>query len=102
MSRTFPKCWLAHAGERARDLVERVRTIDRDAQTACCDCVPQVGSHLLIDLTHFLDRARPERHADVADALERVQGVPPRFVRHRIESYAATAAPPEHNGPEER
>ena len=44
-----------HAGERARDLVERVRTIDRDAQTACRDRVPQVGSHLARDLAHLLD-----------------------------------------------
>src|SRR5260370_34748796 len=59
---------LAHARLRRRGLVERKAAVDRQSELARGHRLPQIGAHAAANLTHFLERAGPESHADIVDA----------------------------------
>src|SRR5262250_1969896 len=64
---------LAHVRLRRYGFVERKAAVDRQAELARSHRLPQIGAHAAIDLTHFLERAGAESHADIVDAPQGMQ-----------------------------
>src|SRR5262245_65946571 len=59
---------LAHMCLRRSGLIEREAAVDRQPELARGHRLPQIGAHAAADLSHFLERAGTEGHADIVDA----------------------------------
>ena len=63
----------AHIGQRVGGLIEWESLVDRQAQLAGGDGVPEVLAHQAVYRPNLLDRAGAEGDADIGDPLQRVQ-----------------------------